>query len=1099
MESDAAHQLQQACSPAAPPLQQLQAGVALSPDDPSRIWLPEIVQLFTALLSPNEVAGTLRLVNKATAVQLRGPQHTTMRLSQPVPRHAFVWRWSGPGAMRCLAAKDRRALPQLTACSGSIANLEVLLARDDLGLEGETMQVLVLESAAQAGQLDVCAWLWQRGWPLEKSLLDAAARGGQQEMYEWLLANGCPKGNEMKAATQAAWQGHAGMMDWLLLGTSASEETSLVEPATLLGRLHHTYLDWRSGGGDLDDLEDLMHAVAAGCDLPTLQRLHHAYLDSLSGDMEELRQHFRFMYYAAKSHTADWQAKLEWLEARGYPLTEDACWQAAGMPDALPRLQWLRQLGFPFSQQVARNAAGGGNMEELQYVLGQGGVNYDDEGLMASAAWGGNVAIMEVLHARGVRVGRDMAAKAAGRGHLLAVAWLVERLGAGTALTADVFQRAAKAGSMALMMWLRELGCPWNKEAFAKAARHGSEEQLEWLAEQGCPMGDNGLPYVEAVGVEGLVNLRCLRRLGCPWSPDGGTFTSVLHTLGYRREDQRKRALCWLLDQGCPVDWDQEPQPASSPSPDPSSIWLPEIVQRFADSLPPNEVPFGLRLVNKAAAAQFRGPQHSTMRLSQPVPHHAFVWRWAGPGAMRRLTARDRRALPQLTACSGSIANLEVLLARDDLSLDPRNKRDSLFESAAEVGQLDVCVWLRQRGSPVGMYLLDAAAIGGQQAVYEWLLANGCPKGDEVEAAHLAGTEGHVGMMDWLLLGATAPEETSLDESATLLRAAAASCDLPTLQRLHHTYLDRLGRELPDALRQGVVANAARCPTADWRAKVEWLEARGYPQDVRACWQAAAKPDALPRLQWLRQRGYPFSQEVAHSAAGGGNMEALQYVLVQGGVNYADGGLMDSAAQGGHVAIMEVLHARGVPAGSRAIERAVGGGHLPAVAWLVERLGADTALTVGVFKDAVEAGSMALMVWLRERGCPWDAAVFAAAARHGSEEQLEWLAEQGCPMGDNGLPYGEAVCAGDLAILRCLRRLGCPWRTDGSTFTSILKWLNYDLEDHVKCALCWLLDQGCPVDWDQVEATAAEGQRIDKQLEWLRRQRQERASPGALE
>ncbi|PNH05498.1 hypothetical protein TSOC_008243 [Tetrabaena socialis] len=74
-----------------------------------------------------------------------------------------------------------------------------------------------------------------------------------------------------------------------------------------------------------------------------------------------------------------------------------------------------------------------------------------------------------------------------------------------------------------------------------------------------------------------------------------------------------------------------------------------------------------LHLVNKATAAQFSTPQRTTVRLSQPVPHHAFLWRWAGPDAMRTLAQQQRLELPRLTARSGSIANLEMMLARDDL------------------------------------------------------------------------------------------------------------------------------------------------------------------------------------------------------------------------------------------------------------------------------------------------------------------------------------------------------------------------------------------------------------------------------------------------
>ncbi|PNH05490.1 hypothetical protein TSOC_008242 [Tetrabaena socialis] len=177
----------------------------------------------------------------------------------------------------------------------------------------------------------------------------------------------------------------------------------------------------------------------------------------------------------AGSPTADWQAKMEWLEARGYPSYPQAriaCEVAAAQPDALPRLQWLRQRGYPFD--VLASTAGAGNVEALQYGLGQGG---EGGGLaMCRAVLGGNVAVMEVLHARGVLMGEE------GAGHLPAVSWLVEMLGAGRALTTHAFAAAAQAGSMELielLAWLLEMGCPLDGTVFAAAAEGGSEEQLE--------------------------------------------------------------------------------------------------------------------------------------------------------------------------------------------------------------------------------------------------------------------------------------------------------------------------------------------------------------------------------------------------------------------------------------------------------------------------------------------------------------------------------------------------------------------------------------------------------------------------------------------
>ncbi|PNH08368.1 Ankyrin repeat domain-containing protein [Tetrabaena socialis] len=523
-----------------------------------------------------------------------------------------------------------------------------------------------------------------------------------------------------------------------------------------------------------------------------------------------------------------------------------------------------------------------------------------------------------------------------------------------------------------------------------------------------------------------------------------------------------------------PASPPQQRQPAVTTS-DPSRIWLPDIVQRFAVSLTPNEVACALRLVNKATAAQFSAAQHTTVRLSQPVPHRAFLWRWAGPDAMRTLAWRQRLELPRLTARSGSIANLEVLLARDELPPIPDHQ---VFGAAAAAGQLDVCVWLRERGCAWQEGdALTAAAGGGQQAVCEWLLVNGCPEMDTYsDATAAAAWGGHVGLMDWLLLRA---DSIIVD---ALVKGAAVGCDLLTLQRLHHAHVDTLPGGLPAQCKPVIISAAAGSPTADWQAKVEWLEARGYPRAIGACKAAAARPDALPRLQWLRQRRYPLDRDVAEDAAEVGNVEALQYVLSQGIEVHP--GMMRRAARGGHMAIMEVLHARGVPVDEETVKTAAEAGHLPAVAWLVERLGAAAA----------RAGSMELLRWLRAWGCPWDDGVFAAVAGGGSEEQLEWLAEQGCPMGDEGWPYVRTADQDDLAMLRCLRRMGCPWGPESTTFTrAVLGFTNTG--EPVQRMLGLLLDQGCPVDWDAAEEAAQLHQSDEgvELMEWLWAQREQRA------
>ncbi|PNH09463.1 hypothetical protein TSOC_003908 [Tetrabaena socialis] len=485
----------------------------------------------------------------------------------------------------------------------------------------------------------------------------------------------------------------------------------------------------------------------------------------------------------------------------------------------------------------------------------------------------------------------------------------------------------------------------------------------------------------------------------------------------------------------------------------PPDIWLPELLQLLAGSLPPTEVACVLRLTSRAAAAQFRGPLHTTIRLSHPVPHREFAWRWGRPGAMRGLSQSRRRQLPCLTARSGSLANLEVLLAGGDRGMV---LQDRVYDAAAAAGQLEVCRWLHLQGCPRGAGALLGAARGGHQAVCEWLLASGCAL-DRRAAGEAAGG-GHVGLMQGLLRADPSPDVPAL------ARGVAEGCELHTLQRLHDTLLDSVGAELALEDRGLVVAATAASPTPDWRAKVEWLAARGYPRSDLACQAAARRPDGAARLGWLRQQGYGLTPAVAEEAAGAGNVGALELALAAGVVLDAAAARRAArrAAEGGHLAALRVLLRAGGPSALRcAAPAAAEQGHLGAVEWLLGALGATEVLTAGVFAAAARSGSVELLAWLRARGCPWSARVFAAAAEGGSEEQLEWLAEAGCPMGADDEPYVRALINRDLAMLRCLKRLGCP--LPACLLRLAVVFFGTRAISSAGGVLCWLLAAGCSV------------------------------------
>jgi hypothetical protein len=99
-----------------------------------------------------------------------------------------------------------------------------------------------------------------------------------------------------------------------------------------------------------------------------------------------------------------------------------------------------------------------------------------------------------------------------------------------------------------------------------------------------------------------------------------------------------------------------------------------------------------------------------------------------------------------------------------------------------------------------------------------------------------------------------------------LLEAAAgAAPDLATFARLHATLLDTPGLSLDHDDRAQVMGAAAACDASDWQARVEWLEARGYPRTSQACLdvvRVVPAEEGLTRLRWLVGRGYSMVSEL---------------------------------------------------------------------------------------------------------------------------------------------------------------------------------------------------------------------------------------------
>jgi hypothetical protein len=208
----------------------------------SGLLIPTVFSLVADQLTPNELALLLRPLCKEARDLL--PDATTVQLSQPVPEAAFATKWGQPGSMKHLNYWHRHEAMCLTAKSGVVANLRLLAVgpggSHEVGAAGCGLAAKVFETAAGAGQLQMCQLLRELGCPWGDWVIDAAARGGHTGVLLWLREAGCPvlrvlnaaaKSGDVRlcqwlvingfpwhayAAGDAAWNGHAELMRWFL-------------------------------------------------------------------------------------------------------------------------------------------------------------------------------------------------------------------------------------------------------------------------------------------------------------------------------------------------------------------------------------------------------------------------------------------------------------------------------------------------------------------------------------------------------------------------------------------------------------------------------------------------------------------------------------------------------------------------------------------------------------------------------------------------------------------------------------------------------------------------------------------------------------------
>jgi hypothetical protein len=168
---------------------------------------------------------------------------------------------------------------------------------------------------------------------------------------------------------------------------------------------------------------------------------------------------------------------------------------------------------------------------------------------------------------------------------------------------------------------------------------------------------------------------------------------------------------------------------------------------------------------------------------------------------------------------------------------------------------------------------------------------------------------------------------------------------------------------------------------------------------------AAGKYANIATLATAHELGMKHSPATILCAAQRNKLAEVQYLRSQG-YPWALCQL-EEAARSGSIEVMRWCREQGCPWNAPFISHyAAESGNVELMAWVLQQPG--TQLSEAVMSRAVGKGHAAMCYYMREQQCPWDANSTTAAASRGHVDLLRWLMENGCPWDADDLCEGAA-------------------------------------------------------------------------------------------
>jgi len=304
------------------------------------------------------------------------------------------------------------------------------------------------------------------------------------------------------------------------------------------------------------------------------------------------------------------------------------------------------------------------------------------------------------------------------------------------------------------------------------------------------------------------------------------------------------------------------------------------------------------------------------------------------PFALKATCKAMRRAAPERTETpiQRVVVSLELISWARAMGMGWEGKR--VMQAAAAAGDLSVVVYACEMHAPRDQKAVYAACRHGHLDVVDWLVGSGCPWKEKNED-----DQPHVGGM--------------------ACAAAAKGGHLHVLQFLRSQHMNaKWNRNTPmKAAERGHLevlrwAIENRCPVDAYTYHgaamyghvhiLEYLHTTHAPYDAFAA-NMAAQMGHLHVLEWFKEHGYVLWQDrILQHAARENQIKVLEWACSQPSTRFqratgltAD--IMASAAGGGHVEAMQWLRDRGTDWSAFVSETAAREGKLEALKWLVDK------------------------------------------------------------------------------------------------------------------------------------------------------------------